>query len=178
MAFKPKILNRITVRQLKMRLNRPYYIRIEKELYMGEILPKATIDKAPTLTSVFNFEDNEIQDMVCNAIFVNKLHKSYPEHNYVGKSFEVVMYNSDDPAKKYKLFSIAEIAEPTYEDFHPVDNTPANVDIETGEIRENTFDDEFDGETPEEIIVPAVEPEPEAVTRAKTKKSSRGDYAR
>lgn len=136
-TFKPKILARVTVPVLKMRPNRPYYIRFEEAIHEGERLEKQKYDNNAQICKVFDFELQEVSLLICRTVMKKEIERFCPGESYVGKSFELIYQNHPNPEIKYKLFTISQIAEPSPEDFSP-------VDTETGEI---TDDDTVEGDT-------------------------------
>jgi hypothetical protein len=122
--FKPKVLKRVTIPFQKIEQNKPYYFRLESELYEGT--SNDTTKKAPTLLRVFNFERQEVMQVIAGAVLVRALTESYPNGGYVGKCFEVVMHKAAKPSAKgqpLNLYNLTEIAEPSPEDFTPTNES-------------------------------------------------------
>lgn len=131
--FKAKIISRVTVPVLKMKPNKEYYIRFDEAIHEGEKLEKQKFDNNAMVCKVtlLNTDtlEREVNLMICRTVMVKEINRNYPADSYIGKWFSVAFQNHPDPAVKYKLFTISEIAEPTAEDFAPIDE-------ETGEIGE------------------------------------------
>jgi hypothetical protein len=121
--FKPKILRRVTIPVLKMKPNRPYYLKFLAPIHEGPRLEKQKYDNAAQITTVLNFETGEVATLICRTVLVKEIFKAYSNDAYVNKCFEIIFQNHPDPEQKYKLFTISEIAEPSSEDFAPIEAT-------------------------------------------------------
>jgi len=86
----------------------PEYILIESAMYQGEPMEKSKIKELPILMDVVDLKTGEAMLMICPTVFRQELSKAYPDHTYVGKTFQVRKIKTED--KDYSLWGITEIA--------------------------------------------------------------------
>lgn len=107
-----KRLRAITLPQLKIVDERPYYLKFCKPMFQGKEIKNSTMGPA-TLAEVTDLETGELCHVIVNSVLAKILTEETGE--YVGKCFEIVAHGPR-ANKRYKTFSVAEIAEPDPEE--------------------------------------------------------------
>lgn len=128
-ASMPFVVNRVksvTLPLLKLAPGKPVYFRIDGPMYTGEKLTSGSEadrkKEPPTLIKVENLITRRPALVIVPAVMKSELEKSYADHAYVGRCFEVE--TTKVPEKRYNLVSITEIADP----YAPVEAVEAAPD--------------------------------------------------
>ena len=112
-----KKLKNVTMPMLKLIENEPAYVKILTPLTVSPELKtrdgkKIESDKKPPeLLDVINLKTGESMRLIANAVLAGLLESNYPDHTYVGHSFEFIREAMKEVAggKRYALFTITEI---------------------------------------------------------------------
>ncbi len=108
-----KIKKRITVPHLKLTVDEPVYFQFTGKIYQGKaIAPKPGKDAqpAPMLARGIDLSSGEECEIILYAVVLAEMESEFPEHGYVGKSFELIKRRKVT-GKDYSTFSIALLEE-------------------------------------------------------------------
>jgi hypothetical protein len=103
----------IVVPQLKMELEKSYFLNIKTPVEMGKHIEGQT-DKdgkkkePPMLARVIDLTTGEELDLIFNTVLLGNLNEAYPDNGYVGKSFEIIKHDKAE-GKDYNTFGIFEV---------------------------------------------------------------------
>ena len=108
-----KIVQHVTVPQLKLEEEKTVCVRITKEMWVA---PRTEVDEAnanmepPTLIEGINLDDPKrgTVHVVAGAVLVSEIEERYPDGTYVGRAFEITMH-AKKAGKKYRTYSGAEV---------------------------------------------------------------------
>jgi hypothetical protein len=112
--FAPKRKKLLTRPVLKYVVDKPIYVKIEKEMHIGKEMKAAAGEKKKdpaTLCDVIDLTNGEPAQLILNAVVKSVLTEEYPDAKYVGLCFAITK-QARVQGKSYDPFSIEEIEDP------------------------------------------------------------------
>jgi hypothetical protein len=115
-----KIKTWVTRSVLKQEHGKPFYIKIERPIYLSTMDPENSEFKdangngvVPEIIDVVNLETGELQVVIANTVLGSELRRSYPDDSYVGKLFGVQALKpgrgNHGTDKRYAMYKIIEL---------------------------------------------------------------------
>lgn len=115
-----KIKTWVTRSVLKQEHGVPFYINIERPIYLSTMDPENSEYKdaagngvVPEIIDVVNLETGELQVVIANTVLASELRRSYPDDSYVGKLFGVQTLKpgrgNHGADKRYAMYKIIEL---------------------------------------------------------------------
>lgn len=109
MAFKVK--KNLTPPLIKFVEGQPRYVKITSPMFVGKDMKAKEGDKKKEpalLCDVINLETGEVAQIIVSAVVKSVFTESYPNHEYVGKGFEITKQGRA-PGKQYSPFTVQEL---------------------------------------------------------------------